>query len=1162
MGQREELVLGLDIGVASVGWALIRWVDGVPREIVGAGVRRFETGTDGKKAGEAGITQGRDESRAKARRIARSQRRQIDRRSQRVANTVRHLQSGGLLPPGTAGRGDSRHNFIHSLDIILLPLTLQRYLKREPSLDAETAAQIVATRFPYLLRAAALDEQLTPFELGRVFLHLAQRRGYQSNRKEASKMALAEQEQAEKRTAKKTPKADATEDADNPKKTLAAIKSLRADIASVGAPTLGAYLATLNPHEHRIRTLRTHRDMFVGTSKEFKEFRAWMAQWPSEFNKDQFTGEFERIVAAQAPFHPILRNDDFLRRLHHALFFQRPLRSARALRNRCELMPPRRCVAKASLVFQRYRMITEVNNNLGEVIEKTGELRPTSEIERKKLYQVLSETRSLTLPAAREAAELPKGAKWKVELSEDYAKGKRLPGESLAIALTKAAPEWWSGADPTNREALVTAMRGAENDDTLIELLQSSAWNFDAATADAIAKIPLEEGYGAYSRGAIEKLLPHLEKGWTGAASIAEEFKQTKVLDPLDLLPPIKGKDRAPGEKKAQFVDPQALGDVRNPAVMRSLTELRKVVNHIIRKYRKKPDVIRVELARDLKRGREERKAIYRNNQKRETTNLEIEHEVREKVSSFGSGPISRRDRVKWSLALECDFQCPYTGTVFTPHDVLTNGRAEVEHIIPRSKYGDDSFNNLTLCLNTENANKNGRTPWEAYGIPDPQRYKEILQRVSRFKGPAAGAKLEAFQRQDTTDEAFAMRHLNDTRYISRLAVRYLGFLYGCVDDPTLSRAIDAQRRWRVQSSTGGLTSLLRKKWHLMQVMDKLMRAHPGSPHYPADLTTEQKNELNKRVDHRHHAMDAIVVALTTPALIEQLANVARDAELKRLPPEKLPPIPDPWAGFIEDVENSLNKIIVSQRPDYRVNGQLHDAQPFSRPITTKNQKQRTHQRVFIENVDPAKIADDALRAAVEKKLGDLAPDKAFDRNRPETLPVFGTGTGAHPVRRVRVVKFDKAGHLQQIGAGFVQEGSNNHLVIFERLDPATKPRDKFGWETCSTLTAVRRVRDKQPLVQVPAGCEARWVLRIGDCFELTDEKGATRLYILDSISDGDIQFRMPFLTKPKDNKMRKFQFGHPRITSVKAWLEAKPKQMRISVLGEVSEMTGAKANV
>jgi CRISPR-associated endonuclease Csn1 len=1123
MAMEEQLVLGLDIGVASVGWALVRFVDNcqTPVGVKHVGVRRFETGTDG---GEAGIEKGKDESRAAARRTARGQRRLLDRRSQRTANTLRHLQSGGLLPAGRATRGDARHDYIRSLDAELMVLTLQRLLRRQAGLDALTAAQMVATRFPYLLRAAALDEPLSSYELGRIFLHLSQRRGFKSNRKEAHKLALADQERAgEKARKAKAEKADkSSADADDPKATLDAIESLREKMKTTNAPTLGAYLSGLNPHKQRIRTLRTSRDMFET--------------------------EFEKIVEAQASRHAILRDDEFLRRLRHALFFQRSLKSARRLRNKCELMSPRRCVARASLSFQRYRMVTEVNNL--RVVEATGEVREMSSGERKALYAALSDAHHLTLIQAREKAGLPKGAKWTIELDKQLAKGKRLPGEALGGALRKVAPHWWTMAQSEEREKLVAALRGAETNEKLVAALRMEPWGFDEDTARAIAAVPLEEGYGAYSRSAISKLLPLLEDGKTLPAAIKSAFPETKSIEACDLLPPIV----------------KALGDLRNPAVMRSLTELRKVVNHIVRRYGK-PDLIRVELARDLKRGRQERMAIFRNNQDRQAEYDKFDEAARAKVPSLPPGRLSRRDRVKWALAEECGWICPYTGgTHFTPHD-LFNGVMEIEHIIPRSQHGDDGFNNLTLCRATENAVKSGRTPFEAYGH-DEAKYREILSRVGRFKGRGAAVKLEAFNRRDTSDELFAMRHLNDTRYISRLAVRYLGHLYGFVDDPTRARAIDPLGRLRVQSNTGGLTDLLRRKWQLMRVMDKLLRAHPGAPVLPTVLSNEERDELNKRVDHRHHAMDAVVVALTTPAFVNQLANIAREAELKKLPHDRLPPIPDPWAGFLEEVENALSRIVVSQRPDRRINGPLHKATNYSRPITSGDGKLRTHLRVPINDssLRPAKIPDKGLREAVERKLGHGKPDKTFDPSRPETLPVVGNDSGVHPVKRVRVEAFDKTSHLRKLGGGYgtryVLRGGNNHLVIYQVLDEMGQPQkdrkgqSEFGWKLCPTVEAMDRLRKREAIVQVPANCKLVAEVRRGDYFQLTDDNDLVGLYVVDNISDGDIQLRLAHLLPDKD--ARKIECGRPRIASVRAWIAAKPRKMSISVLGEVTEPHGS----
>src|SRR4029077_1205398 len=189
MPQRGR-VLGIDLGSNSLGTALI---DTDSQTVPFLGVRIFPASTEGDR------DKGKEESKAKPRREARLARRQTKRRKHRLQKVFRLLQGMGLLPPGS--RPDA------------LP-ALQRELERR---YPET------TVLPYFLRARALDHPLHPNELGRALYHLAQRRGFLSNRATAAK-------EAEDKSAVKS-----------------AIKSLREDIATSGKRTLGEFMASLDP---------------------------------------------------------------------------------------------------------------------------------------------------------------------------------------------------------------------------------------------------------------------------------------------------------------------------------------------------------------------------------------------------------------------------------------------------------------------------------------------------------------------------------------------------------------------------------------------------------------------------------------------------------------------------------------------------------------------------------------------------------------------------------------------------------------------------------------------------------------------------------------------------------------------------------------------------
>ena len=165
-----QYILGLDLGPASIGWAIIALENGEPAAVTAAGVRRFEAGVQGD------IEAGRDESRATQRRDARSPRRQTWRRQWRERKIFRILSAAGLLPasalPGnTDDSPDARHKLFLDLD--------KKLRKQHVPAHDRIAAHVL----PYRLRGLALDEKLDLHAVGRALYHLSQRRGYKSNRK-------------------------------------------------------------------------------------------------------------------------------------------------------------------------------------------------------------------------------------------------------------------------------------------------------------------------------------------------------------------------------------------------------------------------------------------------------------------------------------------------------------------------------------------------------------------------------------------------------------------------------------------------------------------------------------------------------------------------------------------------------------------------------------------------------------------------------------------------------------------------------------------------------------------------------------------------------------------------------------------------------------------
>ncbi len=948
-----EYILGIDLGTNSVGWAAIG-LDSTrkPVGILDAGVRIFAAGTNGD------IASGRDESRNLKRRDQRQLRRQTWRQARRRTTVFRILQRAGLLP-----LGESVHEVITALDQDLISRLEQQGVMDRTGLSS---------KLPYVLRARALDYTLTAHELGRALYHLAERRGFQSNRKAS-------------------PKRDEEEG-----KVKQAISELNKTMVEEGARTLGEHFARLNPHQDRIRR-----------------------QWTS---RTMYEAEFEAIWAAQAACNPSVLTKTLHDKLRKAIFFQRPLKSQSGLVGTCELEPGRRRAPKALLEAQRFRILQTVNN-MAILNKSTIEERRLFAAERQDLFGELDRFGDCTFAQARKRLHL--GKEWTFNF--EATKKDTIGGNTTSAQLRKVFGDRWDQLSEDDKHLIVDDVRSMVNDKALCARGQS-AWKLDEASAQRLAKTHLEAGYLNLSRQAISKVMPYMEEGLTFPEARKRAYPDADSSgEPHNELPQLTS---APIP---------AVASVRNPVVARSLTELRRVVNAVTQ-ARGKPTTVRVELARDLKRSRNDREKITKQNTERERTRRDAAAKARD----AGVEDPTRADEEKWLLGEECGWICPYTGRSISARD-LFGGAIDVEHIIPYAQSFDDSFANKTLCWRDENDRKGRRSPHTAYAHT-PQ-WEEILDRVRRFPGLPGYRKWQRFQWDDAeiTERFsnFSDRQLNDTRYASRLAADYLGLLYG--------GQIDAGRTRRVQVGAGQVTARLRDAWNLNGIL------HDGG--------------VKTRDDHRHHAVDAVVIALSAPATIQALSRAAATAT-RRLGGGISIDLTPPWPALKDDVQAAVERIVPSHRVSRRVRGPLHAETLYGKAVacqaTTGSYETVRHVRKSVTAPltcgEVERIVDPAVRHAVQAKIEAVGgdPRKLTDNDPPTLATLDGRFI---PIRRVRIS--DPAHSVVTIGVGsaerFVKPGGNHHVEIFKTIDSKGDP--KWCGRVVTLLEATRRRSRKEPIV-------------------------------------------------------------------------------------------------
>ncbi|MCW5946757.1 MAG: type II CRISPR RNA-guided endonuclease Cas9 [Fimbriimonadales bacterium] len=916
-------------------------------------------------------------------------------------------------------------------------------------------------RNPYLLRRDALTRRLEPHEIGRALYHLCRRRGFKSNRKTLLGELAADpevlqlvQEDEEKQAAQAGARGVSAEEKEEGEM-LASIRQLREEM---GGRTLGQYLADELESGRGVRRIHTERAMYEE--------------------------EFEAIWESQKRFHSSLLGDSLKVRIHSAIFDQRPLKIQKSSIGFCRFEPKRKRAMKALVVAEDFRILQDLTNIrlFDQVSQKERKL---SNDELLHVFQMLQSQGSMTWSAFRKALKLPKAGALEINLEEG---GKdKLIGNRTLISLRKILPNWDDLTLDQQRD-LQTDLLTIPRRDSLYRRLRRH-WRFDSRTAYELAILQLIPGTASLSAKAMQRLVDKMREGLDyhdACQALGYQRDDQRELELVERLP-----------------EPP---DARNPVVNKALIEVRKVVNSIVREYGK-PDLIRVEMARDMKLSRDQKEEIQKMNRKLKLLNEEAEEAIKQARPDIVNP--SRDDKLKYRLWKECGGTCPYTGTTIGLN-MLFSADVDVEHIIPYTLCLDDSFKNKTLCMAHENRLvKKNRTPVQAYG--GTPKYEEILQRLRNMKDMPIG-KRKRFEMDHVNFDEFASRQLNDTRYICRQVKDYLMQLVG---------------RESVQVTKGEATGALRWNWGLNSVIGE----------------TDEKS----RDDHRHHAIDAIVIALTSMSLLKKLSDVTAKGgslTLKRNFDHQTIHVSEPWPSFRHDVEEHIRRLVVSHAPTRKLSGALHEDTAYGLIRHPKTGEQVfAYRKAISKDLTPGeveRIIDDRIKKAVMDRIAlhgnekDAIKAALGDPDNPITI-VNRYGKEV-PVKRVRLYmkRGFEAMHAIDEGNGaykYFPYGNNHHVEILECL---REHRDADGkrWKVgdrrgvfVTTMEAARRARRaKMPIVQRDHGPDWRFVmsLAVNDCVAVVDDKksGIYRVQLL-AATNNKIVLRNANSADVDDNEQR-----------------------------------------
>lgn len=642
------------------------------------------------------------------------------------------------------------------------------------------------------------------------------------------------------------------------------------------------------------------------------------------FYRQDYIDEFEKIWETQAGFYPQLTDELKIEIRDRIIFYQRRLKSQKGLINFCELESRMkkikyngkeiekrigsRVAPRSSPLFQEFKIWSILANVEVKNIE-SGETLKLDLQARKDLFELLSIRHKLSGNDVLKILFGKESENWKINY-------KNLEGNTTNAAFLNAYEQMlfiegnemnFGKMTPTDiLETLSaffeslgidsrilkfdTSLKGHElvrqpayklwqllysyegdesrsGIDSLIAVLINT-FGFNKQQARILASIDFLDDYGKLSAKAIRKLLPYLQEndyseacqlaGYKHSAySLSTEENDKRVL--IDLLPEIKR------------------NSLRNPVVEKILNQVVNVVNLIIKNPDMgRPDEIRVELARDLKNSKSERERMTRDIAKATKRHEKIREILR--LSPFNIKNPSRNDIIRYKLYEELaknGYKDLYEGKPIKAHDLFSN-KYDIEHIIPKALCFDDSFSNKTLCRRDFNAQvKGAQTAYDCIVNNRGDQLQEYLNRVENAYDNGNGISRAKYQKllkpKSDIGEGFIERDLRNTQYIAKE-----------------TRLMLMKICRNVNSTTGKITDRLRSDWDLINVMKELNLEKYKAANQTKIIERKTQNievikDWTKRNDHRHHAMDALVVAFTKSEHVQVLNNLhAKSDKSKR----------------------------------------------------------------------------------------------------------------------------------------------------------------------------------------------------------------------------------------------------------------------------------------
>ena len=757
-------------------------------------------------------------------------------------------------------RRKARLNTIKRLLCEEFGLNLNDYLANDGELPKayETTKD---TKSPYELRTLALEQKLEPKELARVILHIAKHRGYGN----------------------KHAKTGSDKDSG---KVLSAIKTNEATMNAKNYKSVGEYLYKEFYQKERLGGEKKGNT----STKEFKNVRNKGENYEHCVAQEQVRAELELIFQKQKDFG-ITFSENFESQILETAFYQRDLKSFADKVGECVFYRGENRAPKDSLSAMEFVALTRIINTLKN-LEKKSENLGIGETKDKiqEILKIVLDKGEMSYKKLRDILHLDERILFAKDSKLDYTKGVQEAEKAKFIelknlkAFKKAMGGDFSKFDREELDKIVTDITLIKSKENLAKKLQDYP-ALSKEQVEALSNLSFAKHIDL-SLKALHKILPFMRGGlrYDEAVQKAGLQEHRKYKQKGEFLIPLKE------------YEPY----LANPVVARALSEYRKVLNALLKKYGK-VHKIHLEFTREAKLSAKERQKY----EKEQREHFEANQKAIEQCKILGL-PLNGANILKMKLWLEQGEYCAYSGKKITTEDLKDSNKLQIDHIYPYSRSFDDSYMNKVLVFSKENQNKLDKTPFEAFG-DDKEKWDRILSLSAKL--PKQKQRRISNTNFKDKEGGFLARNLNDTGYIARLASQWTNH---CLDfeklnENEVSIAGEKGSKKHIEVISGSLTATLRHYWGLG---DK------------------------DRNNHLHHAVDAIILAYTNAKTIKAFADFRKNQEQNKArfyagqivesEYKAKKAFFEPCANFRKTVEEKINKIFVSKPPRKRARGALH----------------------------------------------------------------------------------------------------------------------------------------------------------------------------------------------------------------------------------------------